>query len=201
MFANVGRRLFPASCCTILISLVAAASAQAISLTVSWQGTSGNTVTGLLTGTDTNSNGVIDGAFGGSNEWTGTSYFTFTDNVTSATPVTYTISQLLGFGGYYGGSNGFRFNYNIVGGTVDQSGDPSTGVGLSIGDYSNGYILESSTSALAFTDNVSGTFSGSDNGGTLTATPVPFEFDASTGILTLGAIWGVNQWRKNRVKK
>ena len=30
---------------------------------------------------------------------------------------------------------------------------------------------------------------------------VPFEFDATAGILTLGAIWGVNQWRKNRIKK
>ena len=31
--------------------------------------------------------------------------------------------------------------------------------------------------------------------------PVPFEFDATAGVLTLGAIWGANQWRKNRIKK
>jgi len=31
--------------------------------------------------------------------------------------------------------------------------------------------------------------------------PVPFEFDATAGVLTLGAIWGANQWRKNRLKK
>jgi len=30
---------------------------------------------------------------------------------------------------------------------------------------------------------------------------VPFEFDATAGIVTLGAIWGVNQWRKNWIKK
>ena len=30
---------------------------------------------------------------------------------------------------------------------------------------------------------------------------VPFEFDATAGVLTLGAIWGANQWRKNRLKK
>ena len=30
---------------------------------------------------------------------------------------------------------------------------------------------------------------------------VPFEFDATASVLTLGAIWGANQWRKNRIKK
>jgi len=30
---------------------------------------------------------------------------------------------------------------------------------------------------------------------------VPFEFDATAGVLTIGAIWGANQWRKNRLKK
>jgi hypothetical protein len=30
---------------------------------------------------------------------------------------------------------------------------------------------------------------------------VPFEFDATAGVLTLGAILGANQWRKNRLKK
>ena len=36
---------------------------------------------------------------------------------------------------------------------------------------------------------------------TLTATPVPFEFAGSAGILTIGAIWDINKWRKNRIKK
>lgn len=31
--------------------------------------------------------------------------------------------------------------------------------------------------------------------------PVPFEFEGSAGILTIGAIWGINKWRKNRAKK
>jgi hypothetical protein len=31
--------------------------------------------------------------------------------------------------------------------------------------------------------------------------PVPFEFEGSAGILTIGAIWGINKWCKNRVKK
>lgn len=33
------------------------------------------------------------------------------------------------------------------------------------------------------------------------ATPVPFGFDSSAMIFSLGIIWGVNKWRKNSIKK
>lgn len=36
---------------------------------------------------------------------------------------------------------------------------------------------------------------------TLDIIPVPFEFEASAGVLTLGAIFGINKWRKNRLQK
>jgi hypothetical protein len=197
MFSNIGRRLFPASFCTILISLVAASSAHAISLTLSWTGTGGNTVTGSLTGTDINSNGIIDGTFG-LNEWTGPSSFTFTDNATPNS-INYTVTELLDFGAYYGSGNGFRFNYNLAIGTVEQTGDPSTGVGLSIGDLritGAGYGLESSTGILQFSDTIN--FTGNDSGGTLTATAVPFEFDGSAGMAIVGGVFVLNRWYKKR---
>jgi hypothetical protein len=52
---------------------------------------------------------------------------------------------------------------------------------------------------LSLVGNVNST--SGDSGVTLTATPVPFEFEGSAGILTIGAIWGINKWRKNRIKK
>ncbi len=209
MLANLNRHFFPASFCAMVISLVTASSAHAISLTISWQGNGGNTVTGTLTGTDTDGNGIIDGTFS-KNEWTTDSSFTFTDNVTPASPITYTIGQLLSFGAYYGGSNGFRFNYNLSSltasygiGTIEQLGDPNTGVGLSIGDINSGYILESSSlTGLQFTDNVSGTFSGNDSGGTLTSQPIPFDFNPATGMIALGVLFGAKQaWQKFKPKK
>jgi len=53
---------------------------------------------------------------------------------------------------------------------------------------------------LRFYDSVNGNV-GDLTGATLDITPVPFEFEGSAGILTIGAILGINKWRKNRIKK
>jgi uncharacterized delta-60 repeat protein len=125
---------------------------------------------------------------------------TLTD-ITAPLSQTYNIGELIGF-------NSLNFNYDIVNGTILQSLDsidvlqgsaPLYSAGLSIGDDSNGFALQSNIgSGLSFLDNIN---FNSDGGGTLTATPVPFEPNASTGFLTLGALWGVNQWRKYSLKK
>jgi hypothetical protein len=128
---------------------------------------------------------------------------TFTDPSVPAS-ATYNLADLLGFGNY-NVSTGFLFNYNIASGIISQNAAPTDAInGLSIGDFNNGYVLESSLSAapnnLSLVDSTVNA-SGGDSGGTLTATPVPFEFEGSAGILTIGAIWGINKWRKNRIKK
>jgi hypothetical protein len=180
-------------------------SAQAISFTgnLSWQGTgNGTTLTGTFSGNDLDSDGFIRGTATGTNEL---SLFTvtFTDPSVPAS-ATYNLADLLGFGNY-NVSTGFLFNYNIASGIISQNAAPTDeSDGLSIGDFNNGYVLESSLSAapnnLSLVDSTVNA-SGGDSGGTLTATPVPFEFEGSAGILTIGAIWGINKWRKNRIKK
>jgi hypothetical protein len=212
LFSKLARTLFPVSLFVYLIGLGMAPSAQSISITrnLSWQGTNGITLTGMFTGED-NAGGISDGFIRGTatgiNEL---SFFTitFTDSSNSSSK-TYTKEDLLGFSSY-NGSTGFLFNYEIATGLVShglvsQNADSTdVGFGLSIGDgtATSGYLLESSTSPapanLTLTDF---DFSNNTGGGTLTATPVPFEFEGSAGILTLGAILGVNKWRKNRIKK
>ena len=98
------------------------------------------------------------------------------------------------------GDGQYNFNYEIAGNRILQDGAYSTPNGFSIGDsQTSGYWLDSSDgTGLSYTGN-NGLEAAS--GGTLTATPVPFEPNASIGIFTLGAMWGVNQWRKNLLKK
>jgi hypothetical protein len=208
LFSTLARTLFPVSLFVYLIGLGMAPSAQSISITrnLSWQGINGITLTGTFTGED-NAGGISDGFIRGTttgiNEL---SFFTitFTDSSNSSSK-TYTKDDLLGFSSY-NGSTGFLFNYEIATGLVSQNAaSTDEGFGLSIGDGTtgtSGYLLESSTSPapanLTLTDF---DFSNNTGGGTLTATPVPFEFEGSAGILTLGAILGVNKWRKNRIKK
>jgi hypothetical protein len=205
MLSKLVHKLFPLSVFAYFISLVVTPSAQAISFTgnLSWQGTgNGTTLTGTFSGNDLDSDGFIRGTATGTNEL---SLFTvtFTDPSVPAS-ATYNLADLLGFGNY-NVSTGFLFNYNIASGIISQNAAPTDeSDGLSIGDFNNGYVLESSLSAapnnLSLVDSTVNA-SGGDSGGTLTATPVPFEFEGSAGILTIGAIWGINKWRKNRIKK
>jgi hypothetical protein len=205
MLSKLVHKLFPLSVFAYFISLVVTPSAQAISFTgnLSWQGTgNGTTLTGTFSGNDLDSDGFIRGTATGTNEL---SFFTvtFTDPSVPAS-ATYNLADLLGFGNY-NVSTGFLFNYNIASGIISQNAAPTDeSDGLSIGDFNNGYVLESSLSAapnnLSLVDSTVNA-SGGDSGGTLTATPVPFEFEGSAGILTIGAIWGINKWRKNRIKK
>jgi hypothetical protein len=204
MLSKLVHKLFPLSVFAYFISLVVTPSAQAISFTgnLSWQGTgNGTTLTGTFSGNDLDSDGFIRGTATGTNEL---SLFTvtFTDPSVPAS-ATYNLADLLGFGNY-NVSTGFLFNYNIASGIISQNAAPTDeSDGLSIGDFNNGYVLESSLSAapnnLSLVDSTVNA-SGGDSGGTLTATPVPFEFEGSAGILTIGAIWGI-KWRKNRIKK
>jgi hypothetical protein len=208
--SKLARSFFPLSLLAYLIGLAITPSAQSISITgnLSWTGLGSTTVTGAFTGSDLNSDGYITGSVVPSANELSAFTVSFTDPSNSGSAQTYTLSQLLSFSNY-NISSGFLFNYNIATHAVSQTGLPtdltnglSIGDPLAIGDPNSGYLLEStgntSPNNLSLTDNIN--FNG-DSGGTVTATPVPFEFDATAGILTLGAIWGVNQWRKNRVKK
>jgi len=211
--SKLARRFFPLSLFAYLIGLTIAPSAQSISFTgnLSWTGLNGTTsLTGSFTGdsgSDEFITTIVTASGVASNELT---FFevTFTDSDNPESAKTYTLSQLINFSNY-NDSTGFVFNYDIANGTVSQTGAStnitsglSIGSPIAIGQPGAGYLLESSASAspnnLTLTDNIN--FNGTA-GGIVTATPVPFEFEGSAGILTLGVIWGVNQWRKNRIKK
>jgi len=182
------RRLFQVSLFAIAMTFGTVSSAHALTFTLNWTGNSGASLTGTFTGTDVDGDDVINGR-GTNNEVTAFD-ITFRDS-TNAELASYNLTQLLGF------TPDFNFNYSLVSPVgVLQSGNALSTTGFSIG---NGYLLETTESGIEFGDYVN--FSANDSGGTLTATPVPFELDATAGILTLGSIWGVNQWRKNRLKK
>ena len=86
----------------------------------------------------------------------------------------------------------FTFNYDIVNNTILQDGDTPEGLSaLYIGNRTLlpnfGFSLDSfQVSILSLID-----ATGVENaeGGVITASPVPFEFEASGGILMLGAAW------------
>ncbi len=173
--------------------LAGTASASAISLNLNWTGTGADptdiySLTGSFTGTDLNSNGFIRSIETGE-----ITDFTLNFFKNSAPLVSYNSATILNDGQ-------FNFNYEIVTNTILQTGNLADPTGFSIGaPNSSGYSLDSfDGSTLNFNDNTGG--SDFASGGTLTATPVPFEFEGSAGILTIGAIWGINKWRKNRIK-
>ena len=170
--------------------LAGTASASAISLTLNWTGTGDVSGTYSLTGSFTGNNTVVD-------DFIRSSDGEITDFVINfrrdpSTPLaSYNFTQI-------STDPSFNFNYQISTNTVLQTGNPLDSTGFSIGNSVDGYSLDSGTgTSLSFNDN---TGSGLDTatGGNLTA--VPFEFEGSAGILTIGAIWGINKWRKNRIK-
>jgi hypothetical protein len=173
--------------------IAGASSAEAISLNLSWNANGllnpadNYSLTGTVTGADTVSDGFIRSIDGEITDFT----LNFFKN---GTPLaSYNFATISGDGQY-------NFNYEIAGNRILQDGAYSTPNGFSIGDsQTSGYWLDSLNGAgLSYTGN-NGLEAAS--GGTLTATPVPFEPNASIGIFTLGAMWGVNQWRRNLLKK
>jgi hypothetical protein len=185
------RRLFQVSLFAIAMSFASVSSAQAFTFNLSWAGTNGISLTGTVTGNDDNFDGVIRaGDFNGSNEVT---FFTVTfHDSTVGVLATYTLTE------QQVNNPSFNLNYQLSPADLLQNGNSTDPNGFSIG-RSDGYILETTSGVVGFNDN---NFVYSDTGtADLTATPVPFEFEGSAGILTLGAIWGVNKWRKNRIKK
>jgi len=191
----LNHRLLGVSLLTFALGFGLSRPASALDFTLNWTGTDafGNGVSslaGTFTGTDLDTDGIIEGgSLFGTNEVTAFD-ISFSNG---GSLVSYNLVQLQGF------SSAFNFNYDIASSTVLQSGNAGDSNGFSIGSGS-GYLLDTTLgSGITFTDYVNS--AADDAGGTLTATPVPFELDATAGILTLGAIWGVNQWRKNRLKK
>ena len=90
----------------------------------------------------------------------------------------------------------FTFNYDIVNNTILQSGsdDPLEVLSaLYIGNRTSsfsGFSLDSfSVSSLGFLRLIDVNDVDNAQGGVITASPVPFEFEASGGILMLGAAW------------
>jgi hypothetical protein len=162
-------------------------------------------VTGTFTGIDSNSDGIIQAASSsvtdtgsGINEF---SILNVTLTDTADTTISYNIDQLIGF-------SNLNFNFETISGTILQSldsSDPLQGTpgnytaGLSIGDSTDGFALQSSSSAplRQFSD-----FTGFDNNDSganaLDATPVPFEFEGSAGMLVVGGIFGLRHWYKKR---
>jgi hypothetical protein len=186
------RRLFQVSLFAIAMNFASVSSAQAFTFTLNWAGTNGISLTGTVTGNDDNFDGVIKaGDFNGlPNEVT---FFTVTfRDSTDGELATYTLAN------QQNNNPSFNLNYQLSPADLLQAGNSTETNGFSIGS-SSGYILETTSGVIGFTDN---NFVYFDTGtAALTATPVPFEFEGSAGILTLGAIWGVNKWRKNRLKK
>ncbi|MEA5621283.1 hypothetical protein VB711_26110 [Cronbergia sp. UHCC 0137] len=182
-------------CSALVISfttyIAGASSAEAISLNLSWNANGllnsadNYSLTGTFTGADTVSDGFIRSSDSEITDFT-LNFFKNGTPLASYDFATISVGQ-------------YNFNYEIATNTILQDGALNTPTGFSIGDSTAGYWLDSQVgSGLSFND--SNGFE-SASGGTLTATPVPFEPNASTGILTLGMIWGANQWRKNRLKK
>jgi hypothetical protein len=174
--------------------LAGTASASAISLNLNWTGTgdiSGTySLTGSFTGAKANADDFLRFSDGEISD------FTITFRQDPATPLmTYFFSQI-------STDPLFNFNYQISTNTILQTGGLTSPTGFSIGISSTGgYSLDSGTgSGLFFNDN---TIGGLDfaRGGTLLATPataVPFEFDASAGILTMGGAFALRRWYKKR---
>ena len=187
-------KIFSALVISFTTYIAGASSAEAISLiNLSWNANGvvnpadNYSLTGTFTGADTVSDGFIRSIDGEITDFT----LNFFKN---GTPLaSYNFATISGDGQY-------NFNYEIAGNRILQDGALNTGNGFSIGDSQNsGYWLDSSNgTGLSYIGN-----NGSEtaSGGTLTATPVPFEPNASIGIFTLGAMWGVNQWRRNLLKK
>jgi len=188
-------RLFKVSLFALSMSLLGTSSAQAINFySLQWTGTGDFSMTGLVSGNDDDNNGILQTSNLFSNNEFVTFDVTFKDS-SLVTLKTYNINQFPNL------SPTFNFNlqFTPTTATVLQGGNAQSGTGFSIGSTDPGDVLLDTRFGQGITLTDPAGFG--DDGGNLIATPVPFEFDATAGIVTLGAIWGVNQWRKNRLKK
>ncbi|MDR9402818.1 MAG: hypothetical protein RI580_05200 [Halothece sp. Uz-M2-17] len=105
---------------------------------------------------------------------------------------TYNLSDLVGF------TPDFNFNYEISSNTLLQSGDSNTTTGFSIGSNSE-YLLDTTSGTINFTDSANFGFS-SASGGTVTATPVPFDVSSGLGVVALGGMLGLRYLHKRSKK-
>ena len=190
------RRLFQVSLFAITMSFGTVSSAQAIiTFTLNWTGDSGSSLTGTFTGTDDNSDGFIKGGNLNSTANEVTAFdVTFRDSLNNIL-ATYTLDDPDPNLRLIDSIPDFNFYYQLsptpVG--VLQSGNALSTTGFSIGSDS-GYLLDTTEGAIDFTDNV--TFN-NDGGGTLTASPVPWETDV---LPLIGAtiFFGGGMWIKRR---
>ncbi|MEA5618815.1 hypothetical protein VB711_13340 [Cronbergia sp. UHCC 0137] len=184
----LNHRLLGVSLLTFVLGFGVSRPASALDFTLNWTGTDafGNgisSLTGTFTGTDLNSDGIIrGGTLFGANEVTAFNVSFTNANPGSVSLISYNLGQLQSF------SPAFNFNYDITSSTVLQSGNAGDNNGFAIGDNS-GYLLDTTLgSGITFTDFANS--AADDAGGTLTATPVPFEFSPTLGLLALGGWFG-----------
>jgi hypothetical protein len=106
------------------------------------------------------------------------------------------------------------FNNNLVEWSIDGTTFSTVGINgtnlyipttltfaLQTFDFSNANTLDSSSTAFFRITFNGATFSTGNNridNIQLNATPVPFEFDSTTGLLILGGAFGLRCWRKHR---
>jgi hypothetical protein len=190
------RRLLQVFLFTIAMSLGSVSAAHAIIVNFNWTDSdNGVTATGTFEGFDNNTNdGFIRGGNlnGNSNEIT-TFDITFRNSANTLL-ANYNITDLLSF------NPDFNFNYEISTNQILQSGNSFENTGFSIGSSDlGGYLLDTTSGVIDFTDYNNNTINVS--GGTVTATPVPFESNSGLGFVSIGSLWMLNQWRKKRFQK
>lgn len=174
-----------------LLPLASSADAISFSLNLNWEGT-GITdpsiryfLTGIFTAEDLNNDGFIRAT---NSDFTEVTDFAVTFSKDPNTNlVEYNFGEITS-------DPEFTFNFDIVNNVILQSGTTAAALdSLYIGNRTSsfsGFSLESFSGALRLVD-----VNGTDNaqGGEIKASPVPFEFEASGGLLMLGAAWW---WRK-----
>jgi hypothetical protein len=175
-----------------LLPLASPADAISFTLNLNWNGISSNgitpySLTGTFTADDLNNDGFISATNSDFSEVTDFAV-TFTKDP-NMDLVVYNFGEITS-------DPSFTFNYDIVNNTILQSGsdDPLEVLSaLYIGNRTSpfsGFSLDSfSVSSLGFLRLIDVNDVDNAQGGVITASPVPFEFEASGGILMLGAAW------------
>jgi len=201
-------KILPAACLAIAAQFPFMAASEAAIFSLSWVGSGGYKLTGYFeySGDSSSPNaadgvirsGIISAGSGtNGNELTGMSV-TFSDP-SNTVLATYTLSQLLA-------ETSFNFNFDIATKTVLQAGAANSPTGFYIGSPGidpSDYSLASTDGSGGLTFN-NGDFSVNDGSatGTLTTQEIPFDFNPTTGMVALGALFATNKvWQKFRAKK
>ena len=190
---NLQTRFLQVSLLTIFMGWGVSAPAKALDFSLSWTGTDvfGGTssLTGTFSGADNDSDGILRTNNSlGNNELT--AFEVTFNNSSQGTLVTYNLSNLLSF------SPNFNFNYDIANGEVLQSGNASSATGFSIGI--NGEYLLDTTAGSGITFTNFNNFLLNASGGTLNATPVPFEFSQTLSLVILGGVFAMRKSLQRR---